>query len=117
MKPRERIAEASLVAQQRPGTRQHRGEVLTPINAVGESLKLMAKLQLIGASDDSCRFWPKSGEHSVDASPCGHGVSKGEACRDQPDDLLVERLMIAVHEIDWVSPACRLCVAGGEQSV
>jgi len=77
----------------------------------------MAKLRLIGVFDDTCRFWPKSPEHSVDASTRGHRVSKGEACRDQPDDLLVERLMIAVHEIDWVSPTCRLCVAGREQSV
>ncbi len=117
MKAGERIAKASLVADQRTCTRQHRGEVLTPIDAVGEPPEPVAKLRLVGVFDDTCRFGPKSREHSVDASPGGHRVSKGEACRDQPDDLLVERLMIAVHEIDWVSPACRLCVTGREQSV
>jgi len=113
----ERVAEASLVAQQRPCTRQHRREVLTPINAVGESPKPMAKLDLLDAGDEPSRFGPKCGEHPIGASPCGHRVSKSEACRDQSDDLLVARLMIAVHEVDRVSPACRLRVTGGEQSV
>lgn len=117
MEPGEHVAEASLVAQQRPCTRQHRGEVLTPINAVGESPKPMAKRDLLGAGDESSRLGPKCGEHLFDASPCGHRISKSEACRDQSDDLLVARLMIAVHEVDRISPACRLRVASGEQSV
>ena len=106
-----------MVPQQRSCTRQHRGEVLIPINAVGEPTKPTLKLHLTGASDDLCRLWPKSREHFIDASPGGHGVSKGEACGDEADDLLVGRLVITVDEIDRVPPACRLCVAGGEQSV
>jgi len=117
MKPGERVAKASLVARQRPSTGQHGGEVLTSINAVGEPPKPMAKPRLIGASDDCCRFRPESREHSVDASPGGHRVSKCEARRDEADDLLVARLMITVDEIDRVSSACGLCVAAGEQSV
>ena len=117
MKPGKRFAEASLVARQSPSSRQHGSEVLTAINAVGEPPKPVPQLHLIGASDDSCGFRPKSLEHSVDASPGRHGVSKGEARRDEADDLLVPRVMIAVDEIDRVSPACRQCVAAGEQSV
>jgi len=117
MEPGKRVAEASLVAQQRPCTRQHRCEVLPPINAVGEPPKPMAKLHLIGAGDDSRRVWPESREQSIDASPCGYGVSKCQTCRDQADDFLVTRLMITVHEVDWVSPTRRLCAACGEQFV
>jgi len=117
MKPGERVAKASVAARQSTSSRQHGREVLTTINAVGEPPKPVPQLRLTGVSDDSCGFRPKSREHSVDASPGRHGVSKGEARRDEADDLLVPRLMIAVDEIDRVSPACRQCVAAGEQSV
>ena len=64
-----------------------------------------------------CGFGAQHGEHAIDASPGGHRISKREARGDEPDDLLVARLIVAMDAIDRVSASGRLGVATCEQGV
>jgi len=91
--------------------------MLVPIDAVDKPSEAAAKLRGLGTLNRDCRLWAERGEHAIDAASGSDHVTKGKARGEQPHDLLVTRLLVAVDEIDRVSPSSRLGVGAGEQGV
>ncbi len=91
--------------------------MLVPIDAVDKPSEAAAKLCGLGTLNRGCRLWAERGEHAIDAASGSDHVTKGKACGDEPNDLLVTRFLVAVDEIDRVSPSSRLGVGAGEQGV
>ena len=113
----EGVSEGLVFAKQLAGSPEDRRQMLSPVDAVDEPLKPAPELQ--GAStQNSCRgLRAQQREHSVDASPGGHHISEREARRNEPNDLLVARIIVAMDEIDRVPASSRLGVATSEQGV
>ena len=117
MKVGEGLADGFVLAKQAAGPTQHRREMLSPINAMDEPPKEEAEFSGVCGYDGGRRFGTQGGEHAIDASSRGHRVSERQAGRDEPHDLLVAGLIVAVDEIDGVSATGRLRVRTSKQCV
>jgi hypothetical protein len=91
--------------------------MLTPINAVDKPTKATPELILASAPNNCSGLRAQEGEHAVDASPRSHRISERETRCNEPYDLLVARIIVAMDEIDRVSASGRLGVATSEQGV
>jgi hypothetical protein len=117
MKVGEGAAEGFMFTKQIPRPRQNGREMLSPIDAVNEAPKTATELCGSCFYDGRRGFGTQRGEHAVDASSGGHGISEREARRNESHDFLVAMPIVAVDEIDRVSASSRLGVATSEQCV
>jgi hypothetical protein len=111
------VAEGLVLAEQLPGSREHRRQVLSPVDAVNEPPKAAIELVVARAHHSRRRFRAQHGEDAADATAGRYGISKREARGDEPHDLLVTRSVVAMDEIDWVPASSGLGVATFEQRV
>jgi len=113
----EGIAEGCVLTKQPPGPPEHRRKMLSPVDAVDKPSKAATELCAARACHRCCGFGAQHGEHATDASAGGHRISEREARCNEPHDLLVARLIVAMDEIDRVAASGRLGVAACEQGV
>ena len=99
----------------RPG--EHLGHVLVPIDAMDEALQQGAKLFPRRSFDRLRRRGAQREERALYAPPSGNGVSKSKARSNQAGDFSIARARVSMNDADWVSLACRLLVARGEQRI
>lgn len=111
------VAEGVVLAKQLPGPPEHRCKMLSPVDAVDKPSQAPIELCVARACNRCRGLGAQHGEHPTDASAGCHRISEREARRDEPHNLLVARLAIAVDEIDRVSASRRLGIATCEQGV
>jgi hypothetical protein len=87
------------------------------INPVYEPAKAASKLSAVCFHHRGCRVGAQSRQHTVDASPRSDHVSERQTRRDEPHDLLIAWVIVAVNEIDGVSASNRFGIASCEQRV
>ena len=103
-----------MLAEQKARTREDRRQVLSAVDSMNEANEPTLELGPPGGSDGRRRRRPEDFEGALDALPCGHGVSEGQRRADQPDDFLVERVLVAMDVVDWITGSTRGDIAAGQ---
>lgn len=114
---RERVTERFVLAEKHAGAKEHRCEMLAPVDAVNEAAEALVQSRGIVTHDGIRRRISERTQHALDALFRGHGIAEREAGSHQPGDLLVGSLAISVNEIDRISPSCRLGIRACQQCI
>jgi hypothetical protein len=96
---------------------EHDRKVLCAIDAMNETPEQTAKLGVVGLHDGRCGRGAQGLESPIDASPRGHGVSKGKAGSNEPHDLLIAGRIVTVKEVYGISTAGGLGITAREEGV
>ncbi len=117
IKARERAAERFVLAEKPAGAKEHRCEVLAPVDAVDESPETLVQSRGIVADHGVRGRISERAKHALDALFRSHGVAEREARSHQPGNLLIAGLAISVNEIDRISSAARLGIRACQQGI
>jgi hypothetical protein len=117
MEPGKRFPQCLFSSEQLSRVPEHHRQVLGTVDAMNEALEQAAKLGVVGFHDGRCRRGAQGCERPIDASPRGHGVSKGQAGSNEPYDLLIAGFIVTVKEVYGISAAGGLPIAVRQKRV
>lgn len=116
MVERERVAERTVLLQERSGLRQQLREVVRAVDAVNETSKPPLELKRATRRNERGGLRPQHLQGALDALSRGNRVPERETCSDQPNDLAIGLEGIAMHVVDRIARTHRDRVAVGQES-
>jgi hypothetical protein len=85
-----------------PGEGEETGHVARARPSMPETAKRKQELSRRLSGNGGCRSGSDRGEHALDARPDGFHIAVSERGSDEPHDLTIERIAVAMRELERI---------------